>query len=85
VDKSVARTLAVAAIKSTTMLTQVLPRLKDQCPSEEYEAFRSTIAGIAGDISIDILGKIFAAHPDLERQLDEAIRDGRTLPDDSVS
>jgi len=78
-DKNIARELAVAAIKSSSVLTNLLPSLKDRCRPGEYEEMRKSISGIAADISIEVLHRIFKEHPDLERELDEAIRSGRPL------
>lgn len=78
-NEDIARTFAVVAIKSSSMLTNVLPLLKERCPAAEYEELRNTISAIAGDISIEVLRKVFKAHPALERELDEAIRHDKPL------
>jgi hypothetical protein len=48
VDKDTARTLAVAAKKSSSMLTNLLPDLKQRCRAAEYEELRKAIGAIAG-------------------------------------
>lgn len=73
-DKDTARTLAVAAIKSSSMLTNLLPDLKQRCRAEEYEELRRAISAVAGDIRVEELQRIFRAHPVLEGELEEAIR-----------
>jgi hypothetical protein len=78
-DRDTARTVAIAAIKSTSMLTGVLQTLKERCDPAEYSEFRTAISAIAADISIEILRKILKPHPDLERELDEAIRGDKPL------
>ena len=78
-DKDTARELAVAAIKSASMLTNLLPFLRERCGPGEYEEIRNAISEIVADISIEVLNRIFKDHPDLERELDEAIRSGKPL------
>lgn len=76
-DRDTARAVAIAAIKGSSALSSVLPTLKERCEPHEYEELRKLISRIAGDISLDLLRKVFDAHPSLEREFDEAIgRDG---------
>jgi hypothetical protein len=80
VDRDTARALATAAIKSSSTLTSLLPTLRKNCSPTEYDELRKSISGIAGDISVDVLNRIFELHPDLEDELDEVIRRDGTLP-----
>ena len=59
------------------LLLVALPTLKARCEHHEYEELWGLIGRIAGDISLDILRKVFDAHPFLERAFDGDVdRDG---------
>jgi hypothetical protein len=78
-DRDTARSLAVAAIKSSSMLNNLLPTLREKCSPGEYEELRNSIATIAGSISVDLLHMVFTSHPDLEREIDEEVRKSEQL------
>lgn len=78
-ERKLARKVAVAAIKSSSTLSNLLPILKEHCRPAEYEEIRKAISAIAADISIEVLRRVFKAHPDLERELDAAITSDKPL------
>ena len=78
-DRETARTLAVAAIKGSSLLTSVLPALKEKCAPAEYAELRAAVSTVAADISINVLRRVFRAYPDLEGELDAAIQGGKPL------
>jgi hypothetical protein len=77
-DLDVARQVVRATFRSSTSLTDLLPVLKAHCPPEEYQAFARAIAAVVGEAGLQLLNRVFAEHPELEAEVDEAIaRDGR--------
>ena len=73
-DRQLARHVVISAFHSMSYLTDLLPILKAHCDPQEFEIFRNAIASVAGNISIDIIGKVFTAHPDLEQEIEENVK-----------
>ncbi len=61
------------AIAKQVAETSIIPSLNSACDAEEYAGFAKTIKSIAGLAATDILHKIFAIYPDIEKEIDDQI------------
>lgn len=70
-NRSLAKVIAVAALRSSAELNALIPLLKMHCPDDEYEDVKSAIADLSLQISDGLLRRAFHDHPDLEQELDD--------------
>jgi hypothetical protein len=73
-DRETAKVIAVAALRSSSELVNLIPILRTVCSDEEYEAWRFKIADTSAQITQGLLSAVLAEHPDLEAELDEHYR-----------
>jgi hypothetical protein len=52
----------------------LLPVLKEQASAEEYQTYLRAIAVVVGEGGQQLLNRVFAEHPDLEGEVDKAIK-----------
>lgn len=79
-NRDVAKQVATAAVQASTQLTSLLPTLKAECDSVEYDRLLRSVASVCGHISREILHPVFAEHPDLEKDLEKSVnKHGRVL------
>lgn len=69
-DKELARHVARETLGGWKSLTDLVPLLKQNCSADEYEIYKKAIGKISGDISTEILGTVFKAYPDLEKEME---------------
>lgn len=72
-ENDLAKHVATTIFKTTSQMTELIPLLKDHCDVAEYESYAKAIASVAALASAEILRKIFAEHPDIEREFDRKI------------
>ena len=78
-DEELARIVAVAAMRSSHELGDLIPILKEHCPADVYAELSRGIAASLAEIGAKVLTPVFAAHPLLEREFDRNVeRYGRT-------
>ena len=73
-DKDLAKLVAQTAFRSAAEINNLIPLLKEYCTEEECRDFGIAIATASSGISQQIMGKIFAMHPDLEAEFESQIR-----------
>jgi len=69
-DKELARHVVRETFRGWKFLTDLVPLLKQHCDPDEYAVYKKAIGTISGDISLELLGAIFKAYPDLEKEME---------------
>ena len=69
-----ARHIVRVTFRSWGLITDLIPLLKRHCEPDEYEVFKKAIGTLSGDFSTELLKKVFAAHPELEKEVDEKLK-----------
>jgi hypothetical protein len=69
-DRDISKVIAVAALRSAAELNNLIPLLQQACAPDEYSIWRDRIAEASAQISVAVLSPVFAAHPDLETEID---------------
>jgi hypothetical protein len=73
-DRDLASHVIRMSFRSMSEITGLLPLLKAHCTHDEYVEYRNVIAGIAAEISRELMHKIFSLYPDLEDEVDQTIK-----------
>lgn len=69
-ERMLGKIVAVAALRSSSELNNLVPLLKERCDDAEYEEMRDALADVSLAISRELLQRIFRRFPDLESELD---------------
>jgi hypothetical protein len=64
-DSTLAWELIRVAFRVSRELQELLPRLKEQCSTEEYADYARGIAGAIHGINVALIDKAITAHPEL--------------------
>ncbi|WP_198116950.1 hypothetical protein [Massilia rhizosphaerae] len=73
-EKELAKLVALTAFRSSGELNNLLPLLKEHCDEGEYRQLSVGIATASAEIGRQILQSVFAAHPELEKELGATVK-----------
>ncbi|HEV8015212.1 MAG TPA: hypothetical protein VGP48_06745 [Stellaceae bacterium] len=73
-DKDLAKDLVRRAFKAMSILGDSLPMLKAHCDETEYRAYLKAIGNTGAAISTEIIHRVFAEHPDIEKEFEARFR-----------
>jgi hypothetical protein len=73
VDKDLAKDLVTRAFMAMSLLTKLLPALNEHCDESEYPAYLKAIGTASAAISTEIIHRVFAAYPDIEKEFEAKI------------
>ena len=77
-DIDLARDVVKAAFRSARELQELLGVLKQRCSSDDYQNYKYGIAKAMAAISVEVINKALADHPELVEEIDRGIaKDGR--------
>jgi hypothetical protein len=65
-DAAVARRISDLMIEISGRLDTSIANVRDQCSSEEFQAYRRAVGGILGEILLEVLNPLYAEHPALK-------------------
>jgi hypothetical protein len=74
VDRDLSRRVVKATFRSARELQDLLPILKERASPEDYQTYLRAIAAVVGEGGQQLLNRVFAEHPDLEVEVDAAIK-----------
>jgi hypothetical protein len=74
-DIELARTMVRTAFDTNRMLQTILPMLKAGLAEADYRASAHDVAVAIDHVNTALLARAIAAHPALEREIDDAIRE----------
>lgn len=72
-DKELAWHVITVAFRSTNLLQEVLPLLKDHGAEAEYEAYGKAIARAIHGVQRELIDRVVAVHPEIEAQIEARI------------
>lgn len=70
----VARHVIRALFRSGRELEDLIPLLKENCETSEYEVYVKAIATALASIHLEIGNRITASHPALEQEIESTIK-----------
>ncbi len=73
-DRDLAKHVVTVSIKTASRLGDLVPLLKEHMPPQEYEIHAKAIARAVYAIGHEITDRIFAEHPDLDREIEAQIK-----------
>ena len=73
-EKELAKLVALTAFRSSAEINSLVPLLKEYCSEDEYRSFGMAIATASAEIGLQILQKIYAAHPELEAEIESNVQ-----------
>jgi len=65
-DREVAEQVLKNLMECSAKLNQSLQLIKDNCREDEFDAYRTAIGHIMGNMYLDVMTAIFREHPELE-------------------
>lgn len=68
-NKDFARHMSAVAWRSSGLLGNLMPLLREHCDPGEYESMRRAIAGLIGQIHDVILSRVYETHPEIEAEV----------------
>jgi hypothetical protein len=78
VDIEVARDIVRAGFRSVAVLGDLLPKLKEHCPPDEYKAYSTSIAAAINSVMTNTVDRAIGDHPGLRAEIeDQLARHGR--------
>ncbi len=72
-DIHIARHVMRSVFRSARELEALIPLLKEHCDSEDYATYGKGVAMVLATMSTELTGKILAAHPELNKEIDADI------------
>ena len=73
-DIALARTIAQSAFRRSRELGALLPTLKEKLSPDEFKVYSKAIGTVIANIQVDIVNKPTAEHPNLESEIESAIK-----------
>jgi hypothetical protein len=65
-NKKVAEEISALMFDVTARLNGSIAHVQDTCSDKEFKAYRLACAKILGEVLVDVLNPLYAAHPDLK-------------------
>jgi len=73
VDKELAKTIAATVFRCGSSLQDLIPELTARCSSDEKTMYVKAIASAIAGMHVELLDRVFATHPELEREIEQNI------------
>jgi len=67
-EKAIAEKLQTLMLQITSQLDDSTAFIRDNCPLQEFEAYRRVAGTLMGTILLEVEHKLWAEHPDLKPQ-----------------
>jgi hypothetical protein len=74
-DKQLARIIVSSGFRRSRELTDLLHLMKAKCTADEFERLKPALTNAIAEITVATFRPAFAAHPDLEAEVDATIRE----------
>jgi hypothetical protein len=65
-NTAVARQISELMIEVSGRLDSSIVKVKTQCSSEEFEAYKRAVGRILGEVLLEVLNPLYAEHPSLK-------------------
>jgi len=65
-DNAIASKIATFMIEYSQKLNGSLIQVQDACSEEEFRAYRRAVAKVLGEMLVEIMNPLYAAHPELK-------------------
>jgi hypothetical protein len=65
-DAAVAKQISDVMIDVSDRLDRSIVTVKEQCSKEEFQAYRFAVGKILGEVLLEVLNALYAAHPSLK-------------------